>query len=65
MNRTEENKVQRVKKEILEGKRTDLLILITTICLCGYGLVMVCSASYYDCSMSEDCGYDPLYLMKR
>ncbi len=65
MNRTEENKVQRVKKEILEGKRTDLLILITTICLCGYGLVMVCSASYYDCSMSKDCGYDPLYLMKR
>lgn len=60
-----ENKVQRIKKEILEGKRTDLLILITTICLCGFGLIMICSASYYECSMNEDYGYDPLNLMKK
>lgn len=62
---TDMNKMQKIKKEILDGKRTDLLVLIATIFLCAFGLIMIYSASYYECSLSKNCNYDPLYYMKR
>ena len=49
-------------KEIKEGMdRTDLAIVIITVFLCCFGLVMIYSASSYECSMSADYNYDSFY----
>lgn len=53
-------------KEIKEGmERTDLAIVIITVFLCCFGLVMIYSASSYECSMSKDYNYDSFYYFKR
>lgn len=52
-------------KEIKEGMdRTDLAIVIITVFLCCFGLVMIYSASSYECSMSADYNYDSFYYLK-
>ena len=52
-------------KEIKEGmNRTDLAIITITTFLCCFGLVMIYSASSYECSMSADYNYDSFYYLK-
>ncbi|MCI8714006.1 MAG: cell division protein FtsW [Ruminococcus sp.] len=52
-------------KEIKEGmNRTDLAIITITMFLCCFGLVMIYSASSYECSMSADYNYDSFYYLK-
>lgn len=54
------------KNALLEGmERLDLNIWVITILLCCFGLIMVCSASFYECSQNSDYKYDALYLFKR
>ncbi|WP_373215576.1 FtsW/RodA/SpoVE family cell cycle protein [Ruminococcus sp. 5_1_39BFAA] len=57
---------RREKSRRLEGlERADLNIWVTTIILCCFGLIMVYSASGYECSQNPDYKYDSLYLFKR
>lgn len=58
--------VRKRKNALLDGlERVDLNIWVITILLCCFGLIMVCSASFYECSQSSDYKYDALYLFKR
>lgn len=55
----------KIVKEIKENmNRTDLTIITMTVFLCCFGLVMIYSASSYECSMSVDYGYDSFYYLK-
>ena len=40
-------------------------ILVTVMLLCGIGIIMVYSASSYQCSVSAKYGYDSFYYLKR
>lgn len=46
-------------------ERIDLKMTITLIFLCCFGLLMLYSASSYECSLSEDYNYDSAYLLKK
>lgn len=58
------NKNRRVKEIKENMNRTDLAIIVITVFLCCFGLVMIYSASSYECSMSADYGYDSFYYLK-
>lgn len=58
-------KHRRSPKDIIPVERLDLKITITLIFLCCFGLLMLYSASSYECSMSEDYNYDSAYLLKK
>lgn len=58
------------KKEQKESKnvfreRVDFKLTITLIFLCCFGLLMLYSASSYECSIDADCNYDSAYFLKR
>lgn len=58
-------KKKRSPKEIIPVERLDLKMTITLIFLCCFGLLMLYSASSYECSVSEDYNYDSAYLLKK
>lgn len=60
---TEKRKSNRL---LILGNRTlDTNLIVITMFLLVFGLIMVYSASYYKCSMSEDFGYDSMYFLKK
>ena len=50
---------------IREYDRIDLKIIFTVIMLCGFGVIMIYSASSYRCSITAKFGYDSFYFAKR
>lgn len=59
-----------IKKQNKENKnifreRVDFKLTITLIFLCCFGLLMLYSASSYECSMNAACNYDSAYYLKR
>lgn len=64
-----QNKKQNTKaKKNKDGffvERIDLKMTITLIFLCCFGLLMLYSASSYECSISEDYNYDSAYFLKK
>lgn len=47
------------------ASQTSLHIWASVILLCGFSLIMICSASAYTCQTSSDYGNDPFYFTKR
>lgn len=56
---------QEVRREMTLLDRTDFKIWIALIFLCGYGLIMVYSASSYDCAIDPKFGNNPAYFLKK
>lgn len=50
---------------VLGSRALDTNLVVITMFLLVFGLIMVYSASYYKCSMSEDFGYDSMYFLKK
>lgn len=54
-----------ISQHIGEYDRIDLKILLTVIVLCGFGVVMIYSASSYRCSITEKFNFDSFYFAKK
>ncbi len=50
---------------MLKKEDSNKQIWVSTIFLCAFGLVMIYSASAYECSISAKYNYDSMYLFKR
>jgi cell division protein FtsW len=61
-NKTNTNKKDRDRFFV---ERLDLKMTITLIFLCCLGLLMLYSASSYECSVTKDYNYDSAYLLKK
>lgn len=65
VNNKEKKKKQKKESKNLFRERVDLKITITLMFLCCFGLLMLYSASAYECSMDARCNYDSAYYLKR
>lgn len=50
---------------ILGNEGLDTNMIVITMFLIIFGLIMIYSASYYKCSMTEEFGYDSMYFLKK
>ena len=61
-----QNKIhKKSRKDNIPMERIDLKMTIALIFICCFGLLMLYSASSYECSMSKDYNYDSAYLLKK
>ncbi len=51
--------------EIVYTSGVEIKIMIAVIFLLAFGLVMIFSASSFNCSISADCNYDPAFYFKK
>lgn len=61
----QKNKQKKKEKNDIFRERIDLKMTITLIFLCCLGLLMLYSASSYECSMSAAYEYDSAFLLKK